>query len=182
MSITLNGAGIIAIAGLPGAGKTRFANILSRQIGARIVSRDDLFAIHGMHLEIEEGKNKAWNLVLKDVNEHVNQSCSGWLIVEGTPFGKKEQIEELELSAGTSQKVHWLWLDCPVDVCKQRIAGQDDHSAPDRTPILVDIVASRFMPPPKAIRLDGQLPTEVLVGQAVKLLASQSGLTKPWSG
>lgn len=168
---------IIAIAGLPGAGKTRLAQSLSHRIDADVVSRDKLFASHGSGVAREQGKSMAFGLLLDHVAAHVARSDPRTLIVEGLPFRKTEQVKSLQAAAGGRERVTWLWLACPVDVCKQRIAQHGYHGSGDRDPSLVDVVARGFVPPSNSIVLDGWREPDEVMEQALALLAEAVGLS-----
>lgn len=161
---------IVALAGLPGAGKTRLAAALAPTLEALVVSRDELRSRYFAHLPIERGKAKAFDAMLAMV-ELPRRGEPRHLVLEGMPFSRPEQVSAVENAArSVDASLEWLWLDVPVAIARKRIAGQDVHSAPDRTVETVDAVASRFVPPPRATRIDASRSFAAVFRDAVSRL------------
>lgn len=152
---------IIAIAGLPGGGKTRLAAVLAPTFDAQVVSRDQIRVRHFADIPVEQGKAKAFEAMLALVELQRGRRRIGRrnLVLEGMPFSGAEQVEAVDQAARIAgAAVDWLWLDVPVAVARKRIAGQAHHEAPDRTVEIVEHVAARFRPPPRARRINGDQP------------------------
>lgn len=149
---------IIALAGLPGAGKSRLARAIAPALGARIVSRDDIRAAYFGQLPIEEGKRKAFDAMLALID--VNRGRATSLVLDGIPFSDPSQVRRVNTAAAAGDAaIDWLWLDVPINIARKRVAGQGaDHNAPDRNVDLVNQVAARFRPPPRATRIDASQP------------------------
>lgn len=161
---------LIALCGLPGVGKTRLATALASALGARIVSRDEIRAQYFAGEPLNMGKQKAFDAMLALV--HLQASRGGTLLMEGMPFSRQEEVERLEAAAVAGDAaLEWLWLDAPRGVARKRIAGQaPGHPSPDRRVELVDDVAARFQPPPRARRLDANQPFPAVYRAALELL------------
>lgn len=149
---------IIALAGLPGAGKTRLAQVIAPVLGARIVSRDDIRATYFRELPLEAGKLKAFDAMMALIDGSRGRAVS--FVLDGLPFSCPDQVLRVNRAgAAGDAAIDWLWLDVPVNIARKRVAGQGpDHSAPDRNVDLVNQVAARFTPPPRATRIDASQP------------------------
>ena len=171
---------LLAIAGVPGSGKTTLAIALAEQLSWHRLSRDDLRARGFGQQSAAAGKALAWLQILNQLPSLLGKGAS--VIVEGMPFSRASERDQLAALASKHHAYfHLLWLDCPLDLAKARIRNGPAHSAPDRNVGLVDAVAARFEPlPPAAYRLDGeQSPSQVLnqaaTWVAARLLSCRSG-------
>ncbi|MBD8527104.1 AAA family ATPase [Pseudomarimonas arenosa] len=138
---------VIVLIGLPGAGKSQIAEALERELDMHRICRDSIR--HAMFPRCENcpaEKRAANNAAMRALE--VNCAMGRNSVLDGRTFSRlAERIEVEQKVRGWGAVVHAVYLDCPVEVAKQRINDQPSHPAKDRTPELVDAVASRFEPP-----------------------------------
>ena len=99
-------------------------------------------------------------------------------LVDGMTFARASELEALRACAAAQGfAVLPLFLDCPVDVARARIAADRSHPAGDRTPALADAVAERFeAPPADALRVDADATAREVCSAA--LAAVRAALVK----
>ncbi|HEY6543566.1 MAG TPA: AAA family ATPase [Dokdonella sp.] len=167
---------IVALMGLPGAGKSMVARMLEVEFGLRLVSRDAIraamfprcdhsfaekqAALHGVMLAVE-----------------INGLLGASSVIDGVTFSRSEDRRRvIELARRHAFGLCMLMLDCPVEVARERVRVDRDqraHPAADRTCELVDAVAARFVPPPAdALRIDASLPPEEVLRLAREALVA----------
>ncbi len=163
---------LIALAGLPGAGKSTLAKGLQTRLHAEVVSRDTIRMAEFPEWDDRAAKRAAFEIVRLDVSLLLRTGAT--VVVDGAPLSTRGERHELhELAAGLGVPFVLLWLDLPPEVAAQRIA-QDRHEAPpDRQPCLAHAVAGRFEPPvgeDGMVHLDARLPAAGLLDAAVRAL------------
>lgn len=168
----MKGPVVVALMGLPGAGKSTLARGLRDALGWTVVDRDALRAgLFPQARGTAEEKEAANRAVFAAISECLQrgQSC----LVDGMSFAARVQREELRRLAHDAKARCWmLWLDCPMEIAAARVAAQTGHPAVDRAPALVREVAARFdsATEPGSIRLDANWPADVVLGTALKAL------------
>lgn len=165
---------VIALAGLPGAGKSTLARALCERFALSLVDRDALRAAMFADCRYSEAEKLAAEHAVKQA---VAQNCSAKRnsLIDGMTFARRSVREEFaaEVSECDARFVV-LWLDCPAAIARERVACDDTHAAADRVPGLVDRIAGQFEAPGTAAnRIDGTLPPEEVFQQACNLLARQ---------
>jgi predicted kinase len=167
---------LIALAGLPGAGKSTLARGLQAALHAEVVSRDAVRMSEFPTWDDRAAKRAAFEVVRLEVS--VLLKAGATVIVDGATLSTHAERRVLrELAESLGHRFVLLWLDLPVEVAAARIAT-DRHDAPrDRRPALVSEVAQRFeapLPADGAVRLDaGAGPAEVL-SKALDAIAERS--------
>lgn len=162
---------VVALIGLPGAGKSVVAEALERELGLRRVCRDTVRAamFPSCNYTYAE-KRAAMRAVLLAVE--VNCLLGVGSVIDGVTFSRRRDIERLDQTLAPHRVLSLpLFLDCPPDVARQRVAhdlATGRHQALDRSPALVDEIMARFEPPPATcVVLDARLPRDALVAAAL---------------
>jgi len=172
--------GVIALLGLPGAGKSELAGRLCGRLPLHRVDRDAIRI--AMFPGGESGlleKRAAFRAVIAAVE--VNAAAGRLSLVDGMPFSRSADFEKLVQAAGRFQRsVLPLWLDCPVALAQARVERDQStgqHTAADRSPELVTEVALRFAPPEGSLRFDASLPADQLEVEALAAVLRRLRLT-----
>ena len=153
---------VVALIGLPGAGKSVVARALADQLGLRRVCRDTIrqamFPVCSFSFAEKRAAFRAVLLGL-EINCLLGESS----VIDGVTFARRRDLERVDAVIR-----HYgftaipVFLDCPPDVASGRIAGEIEHNrhvARDRTPELVYEVLARFdAPPPNALAVNATLP------------------------
>ncbi|HNR91939.1 MAG TPA: AAA family ATPase [Dokdonella sp.] len=162
---------IVAVMGLPGAGKSIAARALEEHLGLRRICRDTIRAAMfpgGGDSFIE--KRAAWRSLLLGLE--INCMLGIGSVIDGATFSRRKELERVAAIGARHRIVTIpLFVDCPPDIARERVArdfATRSHVARDRTPDLVnDVLARREPPPPEALRIDGSLAAGALRRAAV---------------
>lgn len=161
---------VVALMGVPGAGKSAVAARLREALGVAVVDRDAIRAAMFPACAFTEAEKSAANAA---VREAVAANCAlgRTSVVDGLTFARAADLDALrarvEAAGGTLLP---LLLDCPVPVAQARIANQP-HVAADRGPALVGEVAARFeAPPADARRIAADRPLDQVCADAIALV------------
>lgn len=160
-------AGVVAIAGLPGAGKTTLATALAEQTGWRVVSRDRVrLALFESCTFTQVEKDAAFAAVCVAIQ--ANLILGATTIVEGMPFSREGELERVR-SIAEADDGHFAayFMDLPATLAAERVERDRTlrplEVAPDRTPSLVQEVARRMRVYPNFVTvLDAKRPTPAL--------------------
>lgn len=164
---------IVAVIGLPGAGKSTLVANLQRTFGMRRVCRDALRAAMFPRCRYTPTeKRAAFRAVL--LAAEVNLALGESTILDGMTLSRERDREKLvELAARFRVPLVMLWLDAPPPLARERIAidlaeagNPAGHPAGDRDVHLVDVVQERFEAPAGAAWIDAALPFEEVCAQA----------------
>lgn len=159
--------------GLPGAGKSTLARALQRRLGAARVDRDALRArrfpgepVTAAHKRVASAE------VWREAAALLRARRS--VIVDGMTFaGGADRRHAAALARRLRARCRAIYLDCPPELARRRVARALRHPASDRTPALVTEVAARFEPVGReALRLDATKPAGALARAALTWLAS----------
>jgi predicted kinase len=149
---------VVALMGLPGAGKSTVARALESRLGLRRVCRDEIRRAMFPRCDYSfVEKRAAFRTVLLAIE--INCVLGESSVIDGMTFSRRDDYNQVVARADLHGfDVLPLLIDCPPALARERIARdllQGRHPADDREPELVDIVARRFDPPPAAtIRID----------------------------
>ena len=153
---------VVALIGLPGAGKSVVARALADQLGLRRVCRDTIrhamFPVCSYSFAEKRAAFRAVMLAL-EINCLLGEST----VIDGVTFSRRRDLVRVD-----SVIRHYgftpipIYLDCPPGVAHGRIASEIEHNqhvARDRTPDLVYEVQARFdTPPPNALVVNANQP------------------------
>lgn len=166
---------VVALIGLPGAGKSVIARALEDQLGLRRVCRDAIRQAMFPKCAYSFAEKRAAfraMLVALEVNCLLGESS----VLDGTTFSRRRDL--LRVDAVVRRYGFTpvpIYLDCPPDVARARIADDvrnNRHLARDRTPEAVTEVLVRFdAPPPNALVIDATLPPAQMCRAAIEAVA-----------
>ena len=171
---------VVALIGLPGAGKTLVARALCDQLGLRRVCRDTIR--HAMFEQcsytfVEKRAAFRALLLALEINCMLGEST----VIDGMTFSRRRDLVRVD---SVVRRYNFLpipmFLDCPVDVARSRVEAEiasNSHLARDRTPELVVEVQARFdTPPPNALVINANQSAEEVCRIAVQaVVALRSG-------
>ena len=163
---------VVALIGLPGAGKSVVARALEDQLGLRRVCRDVIR--HAMFPKCSYSfaeKRAAFRglLLALEINCMLGESS----VLDGVTFLRRRdllRVDSVVRRYGFAPVP--IYLECPPEVARARIAddvAHNRHLARDRTPESVTEVLMRFdAPPPNALTIDATLPAMEVCRLAVE--------------
>jgi len=176
---------VVALIGLPGAGKSLVARALEDQLGLRRVCRDAIR--HAMFPKCSYSfaeKRAAFRgmLLALEINCMLGDSS----VLDGVTFSRRRDLLRVD---GVIRRYGFtpvpIYLDCPPDVARARIADDvrlNRHLARDRTPEVVSEVLMRFeAPPANAFVINATLSATEVCRVAIATVSAIRG-TKPGKG
>ena len=170
---------VVALIGLPGAGKSTLANALGERLDLRIANRDLIArALFPQCSYSIPEKRAAFHALLLAVE--VNGALGESTVIDGMTFSSRFVLERVaRIAAKYNLFMIPIWLDLPANVAKARISVDRHsgryHPADDRTPALVDAVLARFERPlPTVPVIDAMLPVETVRDVAEQIIAQRA--------
>jgi len=171
---------VVALIGLPGAGKSVVARALADQLGLRRVCRDTIrhamFPVCSYSFAEKRAAFRAMILAL-EINCLLGESS----VIDGVTFSRRRDLVRVD---GAIRRYGFqpvpIYLDCPAEIAHDRIAREVDrnqHLARDRTADLVYEVKSRFdTPPPSALVVNANQSAAEVCRIVVEAVASIRGV------
>jgi predicted kinase len=150
---------ILALAGLPGTGKSALARALGRRLGAPVLDKD-LFRreLWGELPEYSAAQNDAAARASYEAARRAFAAGAREVVLDGRTYARRVQVEELTRFAGeVGAALVWIELRCAPAEAKRRIEcdrASGAHLAPDRTSELYDRLATLAEPLEGALALD----------------------------
>ncbi len=171
---------VVALIGLPGAGKSTVARALEDQLGLRRVCRDAIR--HAMFPRCAYSfaeKRAAFRaqLLALEINCMLGESS----VLDGVTFTRRRDLMRVDAAIRRYGFAPIpIYLECPPDLARARIAADvanDRHLARDRTPDVVTEVLSRFdAPPPNALVIDARKSATDVCRLAVEAVTVLRGM------
>jgi predicted kinase len=160
---------VIALMGLPGAGKSTVAEALVRARPALVLlSRDALRRELIAEPAYDDDEKRALlAALLERLDAHLAAGRS--VVLDGLTLSRSADRRAVEAAAARRGARALLALvEVGEGEARRRIAGAGGHLAADRTPDLVTEVAARFEPPEAGVvRLDGTRAPDALAAQVL---------------
>lgn len=170
---------VVALIGLPGAGKSVVARALADQLGLRRVCRDTIR--HAMfpscsYTFAEKRASFRATLLALEINCLLGEST----VIDGVTFSRRADLVRVDT---TIRRYGFtpvpIYLDCPPAVAHDRIAREVEHNqhlARDRSPDIVYEVLARFdPPPPNALVINANQPAAEVCRVIVEAVAAIRG-------
>lgn len=161
---------MIALAGIPGAGKSAVASQVSKRTDSHILSRDALKRQFFGKGDVGDDKNEfvfrfmlcGLPLLLRDSNI---------VIIDGMTFRRVGDMERLEKVLSNSANLLICHIDVNPDVAATRLQQPDETAPGNRDRDLVESVAASYrMIPEHWIRFDGNYPPETTAKRIISEL------------
>ena len=147
---------LIAMAGLPGTGKSTIARILAERLGGAVLDKDEIrFALFGgrwTEYSVEQD-DFTLDIMLQTAERLIaKQSCPA-VVLDGRTFSKKYQFDRVRAVAA-KMPLHIVECVCPEEVALERIrATKHVHRARNRDERLYRGLRDAFdiIPQPKLL-------------------------------
>jgi len=170
---------VVALIGLPGAGKSVVARALEDQLGLRRVDRDAIRQAMFPKCSYSFAEKRAAfrsMLLALEINCMLGESS----VLDGVTFSRRRDLARVDSVIGRYAFTPIsIYLDCPPEIARARIASDVEnnrHLARDRTPELVNDVLARFdAPPPSALFFDARQPATEMCRIAIAAVAALRG-------
>lgn len=163
---------VLALAGLPGAGKSTLAASLSRMTGWPVLDRDAIRAEAWPDKPAAEVRDVADALLRRRIGSGIRAGLC--LIVDGKSWVRgSDRIELAEAVDEAGGRLQWLELVVAPALAKARVRSSAGHPADDRDEALVDAVHARFETfGADCWRLDASRPPEDVLQDCVRRLVA----------
>lgn len=179
MNPTVDTARLVALAGLPGAGKTTLATWLGAETGFVVASRDVIRKAMFPQCQFTlKEKEAAFDALKSSIAIMLSMRIS--VVTDGICFSSARELQEiLDVARGVEVPATIIHCDCPVEVAKLRVERdrRNDSSVPaDRNAEMVQKTFDRFDPlPTTAERVDMTGSISVVRREVVRLLGLSMG-------
>ncbi len=176
---------IVAVMGLPGAGKSTVARAIEDHLHVRRICRDTIRSAMfppGPSSFIE--KRAAYRSVLLALE--INCMLGVGSVIDGMTFARRRELDRVAAIGLRHRMVTIpLLVDCPPDIARERVArdnAANRHRLRERTPDMVnDVLARRDPIPAEALRVDATLPASRMCLAAIAVIRQsiEDAIAKP---
>jgi len=181
---------LIALAGLPGTGKSALARELARQLACPRLDKDELRAALFEPARIEYSARQD-ELVMRALyglaDRHLRARPRACALLDGRTHSKRAQVEALEREAARrGWRLHWIECRCARETARARLeldrasgahlAANRDFALYERLEREADVLAHERL----VLETDVRAPRELAL-EAVRWLAAR-GVVPPASG
>ena len=166
---------VVALMGLPGAGKSTVSGHLATKLGLRRVDRDEIRAALFPRCDYSVLEKRAAFRSLLHALE-VNCALGHSSVIDGMTFSRRRDLERVARTVEPfNARLLPIWLEVPPDVARARIARDlaagHPHVAGDRKPALVDEVLQRLQQPDaRVVVVDASKPAEQVCALALRIV------------
>src|SRR6476646_3590590 len=154
---------LVAMAGLPGTGKSTLARSLANDLGGVVLDKDVIRAALFPPALIEYSSAQddfCMSVLFQTARYLVVEKKTPWIFVDGRPFGRASQINALASEAGAMGcRLKTILCVCSDASAKDRLSRQ--HIAANRDYLLYQTLQKEFEPislPHFVANTDGPLP------------------------
>ena len=122
---------LIMIIGLPGTGKSYFARILSKSIGAHHINSDQIrhqFGLRGRY--DESSKRRVYSALVKEA-ENLLKKDEKAVIVDATLYKKDLRLPYKDLANRMGVNIFWVEMTADESIIKERISKERPFSEAD---------------------------------------------------
>ena len=180
MSSPVQRACFVAMAGLPGAGKSALAEALAERLGGVVLSKDRVRAAlfpAGTTDYSQAQDDFCMSVILEATQRIAAARRVPFIFFDGRTFWRTRQVQQIaEAAAAAGAELRILHLHCPDALALERIAkDRDQHPAGNRNAELYFRVKSHFEPItlPK-LDVDTSRPLEECVAKCIKFLTTET--------
>lgn len=168
---------VVALIGLPGAGKSTIARALEDQLQLRRICRDAIRAAMFPRCSYSFLEKRA---AFRGVVQALEINCMLGVssVLDGMTFAARADYDRIvEAVRPFGFAMLPLLIDCSPERARERVQRDliaNRHRAGDRMPDLVEEVRHRAQPPPPdALRIDAEQPAAAMCREAVRLVAAR---------
>lgn len=176
---------LVALAGLPGTGKTTLARALAARLGGRRIDKDEVRAALFAREEIEYSSAQD-DLVIECIHRVVAFLATGGrvpaVVLDGRTYTRRRQVEELTaLARGLATPLALIECTATPETVRHRIAldrARGEHPAGNRTIELYERLRREAEPitVPRLVLASDEAPLDELVERALDFVEHASSI------
>ncbi len=171
---------ILAMAGLPGSGKSTIAHALSSRLPALVISKDEIRTRLFTPAEIDSSPEQdavCFQEMLRLAEAFLARSPGQWVILDGRTFSRARDVEKVMAVADRiGQPLYVIKCCCSDDEARRRLEADRSerrHPAANRDFGLYLEIKSRQEPLPlSALELDTSLDQETCLSRCLDYLTA----------